>query len=215
MDPWFISEREGFFPDSEKSEKGADYLRRIKHREQEESLGSPGPTDVSAPPAGGSPEVMERRRSPRIRCSGSAEFRVEGSDIRMWGTLSDISLHGCYIEMNNTFPVNTRVSLVLEAMGVRVQVPAVVRVSYPFLGMGMSFTDIEPEQRLQLKRLLAALSAGDKGSNPISAQAPAVSTRSLADVDPNVMLDALTDFFHGNQLLSREEFYQIANRSRR
>ena len=30
----------------------------------------------------------ERRRSIRFRRSGSAEFCVEGSDVRMWGTLA-------------------------------------------------------------------------------------------------------------------------------
>jgi hypothetical protein len=134
----------------------------------------------------------------------------------MWGTLSDVSLHGCYVEMNNTFPVNTRVNLRLEAMGIRAQMQAVVRVSYPFLGMGLCFLKIEPGQLMLLERLLAAL------SEPASAPDPSLrpthtetSTHSLADVDPKVMLDGLTEFFRGNSQLSREEFYHIAKRARR
>src|SRR5215471_14067187 len=96
----------------------------------------------------------ERRSTLRLRCSGSAEFRVEGSEVRMWGTLSDVSVHGCYVEMNNTFPVDTRVNLVLQAMGIRVQMLAVVRVSYPFLGMGLRFSEIDPGQQLQLEQML-------------------------------------------------------------
>ncbi|HEY6302122.1 MAG TPA: hypothetical protein VIX14_03565, partial [Terriglobales bacterium] len=36
------------------------------------------------------------------------------------GTLTDVSLHGCYLEMNTTFPVGTKVKLVLKSFGVRV-----------------------------------------------------------------------------------------------
>ncbi len=134
----------------------------------------------------------------------------------MWGTLSDVSLHGCYVEMNNTFPVNTRVNLLLEAMGIRVQMQAVVRVSYPFLGMGLCFLKIEPGQLMQLERLLRALSGPASVSNPdLMPASSAPSTHSLADVDPKAMLDGLTEFFRTNPLLSREEFYQIARRARR
>jgi len=127
----------------------------------------------------------ERRSTLRLRCSGSAEFRVEGSEVRIWGTLYDVSLHGCYIEMNNTFPVDTRVNLVLEAMGIRVQMLAVVRVSYPFLGMGLCFSEIDPGQQLQLEQMLAAVSASATTSSPDPSLSPtATSTRSLADVEP-------------------------------
>lgn len=61
------------------------------------------------------------RQSPRIRCSGSVEFRSEGSDEHLWGTLTDISLHGCYVEMSDTFPVDTNVYLVLKSFGLRIQ----------------------------------------------------------------------------------------------
>jgi hypothetical protein len=65
-----------------------------------------------------------------------------------------------------------------------------------------------------LEQLLAALSGqssqSDSASTPVAG-----STRSLADVDSKTMLDELTEFFRSNQLLSRKEFYQIANRARR
>ena len=162
------------------------------------------------------PAGKERRRSPRFRCSGSAEFRVEGTDVRMWGTLSDVSLHGCYVEMNNTFPVDTRVNLLLEVLGVRAQMRAVVRVSYPFLGMGLCFSEIEPGQQVQLEQLLAAL------SDPVSVAASdcsqptwETSSQYMADADPQVIFAELAEFFRKNVLLSRDEFHQIARRARR
>ena len=104
------------------------------------------------------PGFKDRRQSPRLRCSGSVEFRVQGSDVRMWGTLTDISLHGCYVEMNATFPIDTKVGLVMKSFGIRIQTAGRVRATYPSLGMGICFADIEPSEQLQLKQLLTALS---------------------------------------------------------
>jgi hypothetical protein len=85
---------------------GADYLRRLK-ADQERPLASPSPAPATVRAAlarapDQQPNPAERRRSPRYNCEGSAEFRVEGSDVRTWGTLTDISVHGCYIEMTAT-----------------------------------------------------------------------------------------------------------------
>lgn len=218
MDPHIETEQRGLSPGAHKAEEGADYLRRLKTQGTEDAPSAPAPTSSSivVPAAASSPGFKERRRSPRLQCSGSAEFRPEGSDVRMWGTLTDVSLHGCYVEMNNTFPAGTRVSLTIEALGIRVRVQATVRVSYPFLGMGMCFSEIEPGQQLQLEELLAALSGQSPLSNSASPAAPiAGATHSLADVDSKIMLDELTEFFRSNHLLSREEFYQIAKRARR
>ena len=101
------------------SDEGVDYLRRLKGAVVE---GAPADAVArgggEAPAAANSLAWKEKRRSPRLRCSGSAEFRVEGNDARMWGTVTDVSLHGCYVEMNTTFPVGTKVDLVLKSFGV-------------------------------------------------------------------------------------------------
>jgi PilZ domain len=215
VDPHFKTEQPNLSPDVPETDHGADYLRRLKTLAAEDAPSTPAATDSTVLPAPAcSPVFKERRRSPRFHCSGSAEFCAEGSEVRMWGTLTDVSLYGCYVEMNNTFPLGTRMRLTLEVLGVRVHVQGTVRVSYPFLGMGICFSEIEPEQQLQLERLLAALSG--QGSKSSFASTPVVtSTHSLADVDRGAMLDELTEFFRSNQLLSREDFYQIANRARR
>lgn len=217
MDPNLETEQPSLAPGPHKAEESVDYLRRLKTQEAQDAPSTAMATSSIVVPAGASfPGGKERRRSPRLQCSGSAEFRPEGSDVRMWGTLTDVSLHGCYVEMNNTFPVGTRVSLRLESLGIRVQVQATVRVSYPFLGMGMCFSEIESGQQLQLEQLLAALSEPSSPSNSASATTQfADSSHSLADVDSKAMLDELTQFFRSNHLLSREEFYQIAKRARR
>jgi PilZ domain len=145
-------------PDAGNSEDGVNYPRRLKR-----DVAQVAPADATASSDGRAqaatitPVWEERRQSPRLRGSGSVEFRTEASDVRMWGTLTDIRLHGCYVEMHATFPVGTIVNLVLTSCGIRIQAPGAVRTPYPFLGMGICFAEIEPEQQLQLNELVAAL----------------------------------------------------------
>ena len=134
--------------------------------------------------------------------------------MRIWGTVTDVSQHGCYVEMNTTFPVGTKVDLVLKSFGIRIETPGEVRVSYPFLGMGICFGEIEPVQQMQLKQLLAALSGRSAVCKGISAEEKSVKD-TLASADPKVFLNEITEFFQKNQLLSRNEFHQIAKRAHR
>ena len=201
--------------DSSNGGEGVDYLRRLKGAVLEAA-----PADAvvrgggEAPAAANSLAWKEKRQSPRLRCSGSAEFRTEASDVRIWGTVTDISLHGCYVEMNTTFPVGTKVDLVLKSFGIRIETPGTVRASYPFLGMGICFAEIKPVQQLHLNDLLTALAGRSTVSNGISAQENSMKD-TLAAADPRVFLDEITEFFQKNQLLSRNEFHQIAKRARR
>jgi len=132
----------------------------------------------------------------------------------MWGTLTDVSLHGCYMEMNTTFPVGTKVDLVLKSFGIRIQARGTVRTSYPFLGMGICFAEIEPGQKLQLTQLLDALAVHNAVSNGGSARESGMKG-CMGTVDPRAFLNEITEFFRKNQLLSREEFHEIAKRVRR
>ena len=34
-------------------------------------------------------------------------MREEGCDVRTWATFTDVSLHGCYVEAQATYPVGT------------------------------------------------------------------------------------------------------------
>ena len=229
MDPRIYRAQPDLTPDSSNGDESVDYLRRLKGSAPEGA-----PADAIARSGGEAPAAAnstsansiaanstaktvawkERRQSPRLRCSGSAEFRTEASDVRIWGTVTDVSLHGCYVEMNTTFPIGTKVDLVLKSFGIRIETPGTVRASYPFLGMGISFAEIEPVQQLHLKDLLTALAGRSAVSNGISAQENNMKD-TLRSADPKAFLDEITEFFQKNHLLSRNEFHQIAKRARR
>lgn len=208
MDPFVSAEQPDLTPDSPTTE-GASYLRRLKAQPGEDLCDTP----ASAVPAAVVPQDSfpgkDRRRSPRFRCAGSAEFTAEDSNVRMWGTLTDISLRGCYVEMTTTFPVDTKVELVLEGLGIRFRTGGTVRISYPFLGMGILFTEIAHDQKVLLEQLLSALA---KITNPSQ---PEATPHNGADdlfvgADPIAFLNELKRAFDSKPLLSREEFYRIA-----
>jgi hypothetical protein len=212
-------EQSGAPPNSSNGEEGVNYLRRLKVNAPEDT-----PTAVAANRGGevsasaNGSDWKDRRQSPRLRCSGNVEFRTEGSDLRFWGTLTDVSLHGCYVEMSTTFPAGTEVNLVLKSFGVRIQVQGTVRGSYPSLGMGICFKKIELAQQLQLQQLLDALAGHGAVSNAVSTQESSSKhsgSNHIESADPSAFLDEIKQFFQKNEMLSRHEFQKIAKRVRR
>jgi hypothetical protein len=157
----------------------------------------------------------EQRQSCRFRCSGRAEFRAEGSDTGVEGALTIISLHGCYLEMSTTFPVGTRADLMLTAAGIRIHAAGEVRSTFPWLGMGILFSELEPAHRLQLKDLLVGLA----WNGPVPLSLPAAAAKDTKGkwraAEARALIDEITAFFQENQLLSREEFHQFVTRIRR
>jgi hypothetical protein len=100
----------------------------------------------------------EKRRSPRFPCEGSAELREEGCDVRTGATFSHVSLHGCYVEAQATYPAGTMLAMKLEASGGRLETKGNVRVSYPYLGMGVAFVEMSEENVGRLLTPLATIS---------------------------------------------------------
>ena len=220
MDPHVYPEQPGWAPDSGRSEDSVNHLRRLRGEPAEAGPAEAAVQhDARVAAAMTASGLKERRKTPRLRCSGSAEIRVGDGDVRLWGTLTDVSLHGCYVEMNNTLPVESRVALVLKSCGIRIHAPGRVRATYPALGMGICFTEIDPGQQVQLRQLLALLSGrGDS----VSARAREdhekdanLAKETLQSADPAAVFDEIVEFFQMNQLLSRTEFYEIAKRVRR
>jgi PilZ domain len=110
-------------------ESGADYLRRLK-----QDQGQPLTTASSNTPAVSTPPRRPvRANGDRARATS---VRVEGSDVGTWGTFTDLSMHGCYIEMAATYPVGAVVNLVLGLNGLQVYVKGEVRSVIHFSELG-------------------------------------------------------------------------------
>lgn len=159
----------------------------------------------------------EKRRSPRYKCEGSAEIREDGRDVRTWATFTDISLHGCYLEAQATYPPGTALHMKLEANGIVVESKGNVRVSYPYLGMGIAFEDMSEENQARLRRLLATLSHPHVLMGPgIASSIPSISTPLEAVptiTNPGAAIQSLVEFFESRQMLMREDFLRLLRKS--
>jgi hypothetical protein len=158
----------------------------------------------------------EKRRSPRYKCEGSAEVREEGCDVRTWATFTDVSLHGCYVEAQATYPVGTVLHMKLETNGLRLEATGNVRVSYPYLGMGVAFVELSEANRAQLRQMLGQISRpsaimGPGIASTLPASGPLDAVPAIAD--PAAAMQALTEFFESRQMLMREDFLRILRKS--
>ena len=100
----------------------------------------------------------ENRRSPRFAFYASAEIMELQTQTRLTARTSELSRHGCYMDMVNPLPIGTTVRIkfihheqTFEATG---------RVIYPQpnMGMGVAFDEIEVCQVVTLEKWLSDLS---------------------------------------------------------
>lgn len=205
----------------EEINEGAAYLMALKQSAHPQAT----PESKAQPPSAGTSsaaatvgerfEGAEKRRAPRYKCEGSAQIREESCDIHTWVTFSDISLHGCYVEAQATYPAGTVLHMNMEANGIRFETKGVVRVSYPYLGMGIAFAEMSDENTAALKRMLATISHPTVIMGPgIASSLPAVEPLDLpAITKPEAAVSALAEFFERRQMLMRDEFVRIVKKS--
>ena len=209
-----FADRAGGMPEAEPTDNSVNYLRQLKAQTPAENTRPAAPTPPATGDRSGPAPGKERRRSPRYKCAGSAELTQDGTHVRTWGTLTDISLRGCYVEMNTTLPVDTKVEMVLEAQGFRFRAHGIVRITYPFLGMGILLSAIEADQRTLLEQLLATLARATTVTNPLVEGGQSAADAILA-ADPVAVCNEIRSHFERNSSLSRVDFIRIAERCRR
>jgi PilZ domain len=97
----------------------------------------------------------ERRRTPRYIFFAAAELLEEKSDVRVSSRVSELSLHGCYLDMMNPFPVDTPILLKIWTEENTVFLTkAKVIYSQPNMGAGVGFVDVDPKQLVVLQHWL-------------------------------------------------------------
>jgi len=158
----------------------------------------------------GATNTKEKRRYPRFKCEGSLELKTDGASLHTWATFTDVSASGCYVEIMTTFPVGTVMHLRLGMHGFLVETNAVVRATYPFLGMGIQFTDISDDDFEQLRLMLDSLA----GAFAKRLQMPERAGLKLPPItEPERVIDALAKFFETKASLSTDEFVRLVQDS--
>lgn len=161
---------------------------------------------------------INKRRSQRYKCEGSVQISEQGANVHTWASFTDISLHGCYVEAQATYPAGTVLHLTLEVGGIRLETQGEVRVSYPYLGMGIAFTGMSEENTARLRQMLTAI------TRPAAIMGPGVASTLPANArldvmpeisNPQAALQALVDFFEGRQMLMREDFVRLVKNSQK
>jgi hypothetical protein len=87
----------------------------------------------------------ERRGTPRYIFIASAELYEERTDVRVATRVSELGLHGCYLDMMNPFPAGTVILLKIFAGDLTFQSKAKIVYATPNVGAGVLFLDVEPK----------------------------------------------------------------------
>ena len=102
---------------------------------------------------------VERRKYPRIQTAIPVEFVPDGSEVATHAQTSDISLGGCYVEMNFTLPVGTVVEMALWLGEEKVWINAKTVTHHPYFGNGFAFSEISDKARQKLAHFLSSVAA--------------------------------------------------------
>jgi len=102
----------------------------------------------------------ERRRTPRYIFIASAELYEERTDVRVATRVSELGLHGCYLDMMNPFPPGTLILLKIFAGELTFQSKAKIVYSTPNVGAGVLFLDVEPKYEYILNRWIEEAAKG-------------------------------------------------------
>ena len=86
----------------------------------------------------------ERRRTPRYIFFAAAELLEEKSDVRVSSRVSELSLHGCYLDMMNPFPQGTKILVKIFTDSEYFESLGTVAYAQHNMGMGVKFEDVKP-----------------------------------------------------------------------
>jgi len=102
------------------------------------------------------PGRVELRKHTRFRCQNSVEVHVkEGASF--WGTVADLSLGGCYVEMPIPLQPGTRLKVGIWFGQNKIWAEAQVNHTTPGMGIGLKFIEISDQDLDQIRRFLDSL----------------------------------------------------------
>jgi hypothetical protein len=98
----------------------------------------------------------DRRRELRYPFIAMAEIMDEKENARTSSRVSDLSLHGCYVELNDPFPQGANVMVEIYTETEFLETPATAAFREAQQGMGLMFREMPEYFTTVLNRCLAA-----------------------------------------------------------
>jgi PilZ domain len=102
---------------------------------------------------------LDSRRSPRYPFYASAEITELQTKTAVTARTSELSRHGCYMDMMNPFPLATRVKIQITHQDEIFEATGSVIYAQPNMGMGVSFEVAQPKEEATLEKWLQELQA--------------------------------------------------------
>jgi len=109
-------------------------------------------------------EPDNRRGQTRYACRLGAEVYQQGSSVRNYCHLSDLSPGGCYLEMPLVFAQGTPVEITVRTQEMKLRLSGEVKASHPGYGMGISFKLNTKDERHGVQQLIDFVAAAESSS---------------------------------------------------
>jgi CheY-like chemotaxis protein len=109
-------------------------------------------------------EPGNRRGQTRYACRLGAEVYQQGSSVRNYCHLSDLSPGGCYLEMPLAFAAGLPIEIVVRTHEMKLRLSGKVQSSHPGYGMGVSFHLNTNEERHGVQQLIDFVAATAQSS---------------------------------------------------
>ncbi|MGA7219123.1 MAG: PilZ domain-containing protein [Candidatus Sulfotelmatobacter sp.] len=107
----------------------------------------------------------DHRRQIRYACRLGAEVYQQGSAVRNYCHLSDLSPGGCYLEMPLAFAAGTAVEIIVRTQEMKLRLSGEVKASHPGYGMGISFKLNTKSERDGVQQLIDFAAAAAEASS--------------------------------------------------
>ncbi len=107
-------------------------------------------------------EPSNRRGQTRYACRLGAEVYQQGSSVRNYCHLSDLSPGGCYLEMPLAFPAKSAIEIIVRTHDMKLRVIGEVKSSHPGYGMGVSFKLNTKDERHGVQQLIDFVAAAEE-----------------------------------------------------
>jgi PilZ domain len=102
------------------------------------------------------PGLIEKRKHARFRCQNAVEIHIENGT-SFWGTVADLSLGGCYVEMPIPLQPGTKLKVGIWIGQTKVMAESAVAHRTPGLGVGIRFNQISNEDLDAISLFLSKL----------------------------------------------------------